>query len=459
MPSVSHRARGWHLTTMGEAMTEIKDKPKASAQGETKPPEVETGTKQGEKKEETKTQASSKSLPLEGIRVVDVGTFLAGPYAATIMAEFGAEVYKVEHPLAGDPFRKLGTPCKREDSTLAWLSEARNRKSVTINLRVPKGAELFRKLVAKCDVLVENFRPGTLESWGVGWDVLSKHNPGLVMLRVSGYGQTGPYRRRRGFAHLAHAFGGLSYLSGFPGQTPVVPGPNPLGDYMVSLYGVIGVMLALRYKEQTGRGQYIDIGSYEAVFRQLDEIATAYGLYGKIREREGSGTIIACPHGHFRTKDNRWVAIACTNDKMFARLAEDAMGRPELAAEGTYGLKEKRLAAREDVDRIVGDWVGSFTRDEVMEKCLAAQVPIGPLNSVADICADPHFKARGNVVTVKDPDVEELLVPGVIPTLSKTPGQISNLGPSLGNATDEVLGKVVGLSPTELAQLHKNQII
>lgn len=438
-------------------MTDTKEKPKAPEQRTTSAPEKTD--KEPKKESAPEPQKTPSSLPLEGVRVVDVGTFLAGPYAATIMAEFGADVYKVEHPLAGDPFRKLGTPTNRADSTLAWLSEARNRKSVTINLRVPKGAELFRKLVGKCDVLIENFRPGTLESWGVGWDVLRKENPGLVMLRVTGYGQTGPYRRRRGFAHLAHAFGGLSYLSGFPGQTPVVPGPNPLGDYMVSLYGVIGVMLALRYREQTGHGQFIDIGSYEAVFRQLDEIATAYGLYGKIREREGSGTVIACPHGHFRTKDNRWVAIACTNDKMFARLAEDAMKRPELAAEAAYGRKEKRLAAREAVDGIVSEWVGSLTRDEVMAKCLEAQVPIGPLNSVADIFADPHFKARGNLVTVNDPDVGEIVVPAVFPSLSATPGRVTNLGPPLGNATDQVLAEVLQLSATELSQLRKNRII
>jgi succinyl-CoA:(S)-malate CoA-transferase subunit A len=298
-----------------------------------------------------------------------------------------------------------------------------------------------------------------LESWGVGWDVLSKDNPGLVMLRVTGYGQTGPYRYRRGFAHLAHAFGGLSYLCGFPGQTPTIPGPNPLGDYMVGLYGAIGVMLALRYKEQTGRGQYIDIGTYEAVFRQLDELATAYGLHGKIREREGAGTVIACPHGHFRTKDNKWVAIACTNDKMFARLAEDAMDRPQLAAEGTYGQKSKRLAAHEEVDQIVGEWTASLTRDELMEKCLAAQVPIGSLNSIADIFADPHFQARDNLVTLDDPEAGEITIPGVIPKLSETPGRITNLGPPLGNGTDEVLGELLGLSDAELAQLHKNHVL
>jgi crotonobetainyl-CoA:carnitine CoA-transferase CaiB-like acyl-CoA transferase len=400
-----------------------------------------------------------KGLPLDGVRVVDVGNFIAGPYAASILSEFGAEVYKVEYPIAGDPMRGLGTPSRRADSTLFWLSEARNRKSVTINLRQPTGAKLFRKLVSKCDVVVESFRPGTMESWKVGWDVLSKDNPGLVMLRVTGYGQTGPFRDKRGFAHLAHAFGGLSYLCGFPGQTPTIPGPNPLADYMVSLYGAIGIMLALRYRDQTGRGQYIDIGTYEAVFRQLDELPTAYGLHGKIREREGAGTVIACPHGHFRTKDDKWVAIACTNNKMFARLAEDAMNRPELAAEGTFGLKNKRLAAHEEVDRIVGEWTASLTRDELMEKCLAAQVPIGPLNSIADIFADPHYQAREDLVTIDDPDVGEITVPGVCPKLSETPGRIKHLGPPHGNMTDKVLGELLGLTVAELAEFHKNRVI
>ena len=245
-------------------------------------------TEDSSSKASQKPSEKPKERPLDGVRVVDVGNFVAGPYAASILSEFGAEVYKVEYPIAGDPMRALGTPSHRDDSTLFWLSEARNRKSVTINLRQPTGAKLFRKLVAKCDVVVESFRPGTMESWGVGWDVLSKDNPGLVMLRVTGYGQTGPYKDQRGFAHLAHAFGGLAYLCGFPGQTPTIPGPNPLADYMVSLYGMIGIMLALRHRDKTGRGQYIDIGTYEAVVRQLDEMATAYGVRGKIRDREGS---------------------------------------------------------------------------------------------------------------------------------------------------------------------------
>ena len=291
-------------------------------------------------------------LPMSGVRVIDLGTFLAGPYAASILGEFGAEVFKVEHPIAGDPMRRFGTPTKRHDATLAWLSEARNKKSVTIDLRQKEGVQLFLRLIGKSDVLIENFRPGTMEEWGLGWKELREANPGLVYLRVSGYGQTGPYRRRSGFAHIAHAFGGLSYLAGFPGETPVVPGTAPLGDYMSSVYGAIGILLALRHREKTGRGQIVDIGIYEAVFRQLDEIAASYGLFGKVREREGSGSFVAVPHGHFRTKDDKWIAIACTTDKMFERLAE-AMEHPELASSGLYGPQRQRLAARDEVNRLV----------------------------------------------------------------------------------------------------------
>ena len=410
------------------------------------------------KKKANKETAAETGLPMAGVRVVDVGTFLAGPYVASIMGEFGAEVLKVEHPIAGDPMRRFGTPTKRPDATLAWLSEGRNRKSVTIDLRQPEGVKLFLRLIAKSDVLIENFRPGRMEEWGLGWDVLSEANPGLVMLRVSGYGQTGPYRDRPGFAHIAHAFGGLSYLAGFPGETPVVPGSNPLADYMSSLYGCIGVLLALRHREAGGRGQIIDIGIYEAVFRQLDEIAAAYSMFGKVREREGAGSFVAVPHGHFRTKDEKWVAIACTTDKMFERLAE-AMDRPELASSTLYGEQRKRLAARDDVIAIVNEWTASLTRDELLERCLAAQVPIGKLNSIADIFEDEHFQARGNLETIDEPGIGEVVVPGVVPTLSETPGRISGLGPRLGNATLEVMKDLLDLSKAEIERLRQKRII
>jgi succinyl-CoA:(S)-malate CoA-transferase subunit B len=272
------------------------------------------------------TQTSSDKLPLAGIRVIDVATVIAGPYCATILGEFGAEVLKVEHPLGGDTCRNFGTPSGSGDS-LVWLSEARNKKSVTIDLRRPDGVRLFKELAAKTDIIVENFRPGTLEKWGLGWNVLHEINPGLIMLRVSGYGQNGPYKNRPGFARVAHAVGGLTYLAGMPKGTPVTAGSTTLGDYFTGLFGCVGVLLALRHKEKTGRGQYIDAALYESVFRCTDELAPAYAMYGTVEERHGPHMKSGCPYGHFPTKDGKWVAIACTTDKMFARLA-DAMGPP-----------------------------------------------------------------------------------------------------------------------------------
>ncbi|MES3032439.1 MAG: CoA transferase [Gemmatimonadota bacterium] len=392
------------------------------------------------------------------MRVIDVGNFLAGPYAASMMGEFGAEVLKVEHPIGGDPMRRFGTPTSRPDATLKWLSESRNKKSVTIDLRQEEGVQLFLRLVEKSDVLIENFRPGTMEEWGLTWEALSRANPRLVMLRVSGYGQTGPYRRRSGFAHIAQAFGGLNYLAGFPGETPVLPGTVPLGDYIASLYGAIGIMVALRHREKTGRGQIIDVGIYEAIFRMMEEIASVYGVSGRIREREGSGSFVAAPHGHFRTRDDKWIAIACTTDKMFERLSV-AMGQPELSSSGLYGDQRKRLAARDTVNAIVIDWVASLDRDEVLRLCLDEEVPVGKVNSIADIFEDEHFIARGNLAHIVDDELGDVVVPGVVPTLSATPGRIDNLGPTLGNATDQVMRELLGMTATELQRLRQQKII
>lgn len=390
--------------------------------------------------------------------MIDVGNFLAGPYAAAMMGEFGAEVLKVEHPIGGDPMRRFGTPTSRPDATLKWLSESRNKKSVTIDLRQEEGVQLFLKLLAKSDVLIENFRPGTMEEWGLTWEAISAANPRLVMLRVSGYGQTGPYRRRSGFAHIAQAFGGLNYLAGFPGETPVLPGTVPLGDYIASLYGAIGIMVALRHREKTGRGQIIDVGIYEAIFRMMEEIASVYGVSGKIREREGSGSFVAVPHGHFRTKDDRWIAIACTTDKMFERLSV-AMGQPQLSSSGLYGDQRKRLAARDTVNAMVIEWVASLDRDDVLRLCLEEEVPVGKVNSIADIFDDEHFAARGNLAHIIDEELGDIVVPGVVPTLSATPGRIDSLGPTLGSATDQVMRELLGLTAAELQRLHQSKII
>jgi succinyl-CoA:(S)-malate CoA-transferase subunit A len=405
-----------------------------------------------------RTETDSKPRPLDGVRVIDVGNFLAGPCAATLLGEFGAEVIKVEHPDGGDPMRRFGTATALPDATLAWLSESRNKRSITCDLLQEEGVELFLALVAKADVLVENFRPGTFESWGLTWERLHAANPRLVMLRITGYGQTGPYRRRSGFAHIAQAFGGLNYLAGFPGETPVLPGTVPLGDYIASLFGAIGVMIALRHAEATGRGQVIDVGIYEAVFRVLEEIAAAYGLHGTVREREGSGSFVACPHGHFKCKNGKWIAIACTTDKMFERLAV-AMRRPELADAAMYGEQRKRLAARDEVNRLVSEWVGSFDRAEILDMCLTEEVPAGKVNSIADIFSDEHIQSRGNLAAVAVAGLGEVVVPNVVPRLSATPGRIDSLGPALGNATQEVLSGLLGLQAEAIARLRERHIV
>jgi len=405
------------------------------------------------------SHADETELPLAGIRVIDVATVIAAPYCAGILGEFGAEVLKVEHPVGGDICRRYGTPTARGD-TLAWLSEARNKKSVTIDLHRPDGVAVFKQLIEKADVLCENFRPGTLEKWGLSWETLHQLNPGLIMLRVTGYGQTGPYKDRPGFARIAHAVGGIAYLSGMPKGTPVTPGSTTLGDYLTGLYGCLGVLMALRYREQTGIGQYIDAALYESVFRCTDELAPAYAMYGTVRERHGpTHNDFACPYGHFPTRDGKWIAIACATDKLFVRLTE-AMGRTELASSGLYGEQKTRLEHRHDVNEIVRDWCGSLTREEILKRCFATGAPAGPLNNIADIFGDRQFHARRNLTAIDDLDLgETIVVPSVIPRLSETPGRIRHLGPKLGQHTDEILENLLGMSKEEISGLKKKRVI
>lgn len=398
---------------------------------------------------------------LSGVRVIDIATFIAGPYAGSILGEFGADVIKVEQPAkgdnpGGDPWRKYGTKTAREDSTLAWLTEARNKKSITLNLREAEGQELLKKLVADADVLIENFRPGTLERWGLGPDVLHELNPGLVILRVTGYGQTGPYKDRPGFARIGHAVGGLTYLSGTPGEIPVTPGSTSLGDYMTGMYGCIGIMMALRHRDNTGEGQVIDAALYESVFRVLDELAPAYAAVGTVREPEGTGTLNAVPHGHFPCGDGKFLSIACTTSKMFERLTQ-GMKRPDLW--DAYGDLAERLKHRDVVIEEVTNWCLSMTREQVMEACIGAEVPAGPINSIADIFEDPQFRARDQLVTVQDPEVGDVTIPGVVPKLSKTPGRIKTLGQGLGASNGDIYGKLLGLSEADIADLKARGII
>lgn len=410
-------------------------------------------------KERDNSAPDSGALPLEGVRVIDLATVIAGPYAASILGEFGADVIKIEKPGEGCSLRRFGTPTEVGD-TLTWMSDARNKRSVALDLRTPEGSAILKRLVASCDVLVENFRPGTMERWGIGWEVLSEINPKLIMLRVTGYGQTGPYKDRPGFARVAHAVGGLAYLAGMPKGVPVTPGSTTLGDYMTGLYGCVGILMALRVRDATGEGQYIDAALYESVFRVTAELAPAYGMYGVVRERRGPhDNNFACPNGHFPTSDGQWVAISCVTDELFARLAE-AMERPDLAADHVYGKKELRLQYQCDVNEVVRDWCGSHTRAEILERCYAARAPAGPLNTIADIFGDRQFHARRMLVAVDDPDLgQTVIVPDTVPRLSETPGRIRHLGPRLGAHTEEVLTEVLGLDEEEIAELKAKEVI
>ncbi len=395
--------------------------------------------------------------PLADIRVLDIATFVAAPFCGTIMAEFGAEVIKIEQPDGGDSLRKFGTMTEAGD-TLVWLSEARNKKSATLDLRTPEGADLFRRLVAQSDVVLENFRPGTLEKWGLGYDALAEINPKLVMLRISAYGQTGPMKDKPGFARIAHAFSGLAYLAGEPGRVPVVPGSTSLADYMSGLYGAVGVLIALRHAAATGEGQSIDLGLYESIFRVLDELAPAYARTGFRRERMGPDTVNIVPHSHYRTADGAYVALACSNDRMWARLTT-AMGRPELADDSRYARPKARDDHRAEVNALVAEWVGGLDTAAVLAACEAADAPASKLLDIADIFADPQYAARENLRTIDDPRVGSLVLPGPLPRMSRTPPELRTAGPALGAANDEIYGDLLGLDHTTRADLASRRVI
>jgi succinyl-CoA:(S)-malate CoA-transferase subunit B len=401
--------------------------------------------------------AETMLQPLDNIRVIDVSSFLAGPFCSTQLAEFGAEILKIELPRVGDALRKFGTITECGES-LPWLSECRNKKSITLDLHKAEAGEILKRLIEKADVFVENFQPGTLEKWGLGWDVLKEVNPRLIMVRISGYGQTGPYKDRPGFGRIGNAFGGLSFLAGYPDRPPVTPGSATIPDYMAGLYGAYGVLLALQARARTGRGQMIDIGLYEPIFRILDELAPAYHLKGFVRQRMGPGTVNVVPHSHYPTKDGRWIAIACTSDKIFARLAE-AMGEPKLADPDAWGRLANRERDRAKVDAYVGEWTSKYDRAELLGNCEKAQVPCGPVYSIDEIFEDPQYAARGNILKMKDERVGELAIPNLVPRLSDTPGEVKWLGPSLGAHNTEVYKDLLGMSAEEMKQLEANGVI
>ena len=389
---------------------------------------------------------TTKHKPLEGVRVLDIATMLAGPFCATILAEFGADVLKIELPGRGCSMRSMGGLNARSDSGFTWLSELRNKRGVTLDLRTPEGAAIFKKMVAETDIVVESFLPGTLERWGLGPDVLKPIKEDIILVRVSAYGQTGPYRKRPGFARVAHGYGGLTYLAGEAGRRPVTPGSTSLGDYITGMYAAIGALLSYIARDRFGVGNIVDIALYEGILRMLDDMIPVYAAEGFVRERMGPDTVNHAPHSHYETKDGQWVALACTNDAMWERMCA-AMGREELVVDERFATMPQRLKHRAAVNEVVADYIGAVDREPLLEHLLSYEVPIGPINSVADIFADPHIQERGPVTMM-----------GVLPRLSETPGELKWAGPKLGQHTDEVLAEL-GLSREEIARLRAAKAI
>jgi crotonobetainyl-CoA:carnitine CoA-transferase CaiB-like acyl-CoA transferase len=403
------------------------------------------------------TISSNDKRPLAGMRVIDLATMIAAPFCAGMLGEFGAEVIKVELPGSGDPLRQFGT-ANATGSSFNWLNEGRNKKAVTLDIRKPEGAELLKRLVAKSDVLVENFRPGTLEKWGLDYETLKAIKPDLILVRVSAYGQDGPYRNRPGYARVAHGFAGLTHLAGDPNGPPVVPGSTALADYISGMYAALGALLALLARERHCIAQVVDVGLYEGIFRMLDELVPVYAATGFVRNRMGADTVNAAPHSHYRTRDNRWVALACSSDKMWERLAR-VMDRMDLVTPETYAFVKQRMVDVSGINAIVQDWMERHDQAEIMEKCLAGEVPLGPINTVADIFEDPQFQARGNLLCMPDAREGTVTIPNTIPRLSVTPGRVESLGPDLGQHNEEIYGTLLGLTVSDLSALRQKGLI
>jgi len=400
-------------------------------------------------------QASREELPLNGVRVLELGSLIAGPYASALLAQFGAEVIKIEPPVDGDPLRKWRK--LHEGTSLWWYSQSRNKKSVTLDLKSGEAREIVRQLAATATIVIENFRPGTLEKWGIGWDDLSAINPNLIMVRISGYGQDGPYSDRPGFAAIAECMGGLRFVTGFPDRPPVRVGVS-IGDTLASLYGVIGALMAMHHlKVNGGRGQFIDVALYEAVFSVMESLIPEYAAQGHIRERSGSSLAGISPSNTYQCGDGQYVVIAGNSDSIFKRLML-AIGRPDLAEDQALARNDGRVQQNDMLDKTIGDWTAARPLEDVLAKMASANVPCGSVYTAADIAKDPHYHARGMIETETLPDGSAIDLPGIVPKLSVTPGKTSWVGPALGAHTDEVL-KSLGFDSEKIAHLRATGVI
>lgn len=395
------------------------------------------------------------SLPLSGLRVLELGQLIAGPFASKILAEFGADVIKIEPPKTGDPLRTWRL--LHEGTSVWWAAHARNKRSVTLDLRQPEGQEVIRKLAADADILIENFRPGAMEKWGLGFKDLHALNPKLIMLRVSGYGQSGPYRDRPGFGVIGEAMGGLRYLSGEPGRPPVRVGVS-IGDTLSGLHGVIGVMMALRHREQQGGvGQEVDVALYESVFNMMESLLPEYSKFGVVRQPSGASMPGIVPTNAYLCSDGRYALIAGNGDSIYKRLME-AIGREDLATDSNLANNVGRAANAERIDAAISAYTEQHPLDFVLEAMNNAGVPAGKSYDAADIAQDPHYQARDMILDATLPDGSVVQVPGIVPKLSQTPGQITRPAPELGQHTAEVL-EGLGIGAAQQAEWKERGII
>ena len=394
--------------------------------------------------------------PLVGLRVLDLSTMNAAPFGAALLGDLGAEVIKVELPGTGDALRGLAPFW--EGRSLYWAALARNKQSITLDMRTPRGRELLLRLVAKADLVMEAFRPGTLERWGLGYDALKAANPDIILVRCSGYGQDGPYRDKAGFGTPATALSGLTYITGFPDRPPI-SWPIALADYLAGLFGALAALAALRDRDQRrAGGQAVDVSLYESVFRLLEAPIVEFGKLGHVRERTGFRTGTSAPVGTYGTRDGRWMVLSVSNERIWARCAE-AIGHPELVDDPRFASNAARVANADALDEYVGGWFVAHDAAAAQAILDEAGVPVCPINSMADVFADPHVAARQDVVAIDDAAVGPVPMPNVIPKFSETPGAVRHSGPDLGEHNDAVYRGLLGLDEATLADLRAEGII
>ncbi|TKR55082.1 CoA transferase [Allopusillimonas ginsengisoli] len=393
--------------------------------------------------------------PLSGIRLLEMGQLIAGPFAAKMLAEFGADVIKIEVPGKGDPLRKWRL--LHEGTSVWWQVQSRNKKSVTLDLRQPEAQAVVRTLVKDMDVVIENFKPGALEEWGLAWEDLKAINPKLIMLRVSGYGQTGPYRNRPGFGVIGEAMGGLRHLSGEPGRAPVRVGVS-IGDSLSALHGVIGILLALRSREQhSGKGQMIDVALYESVFNMMESLLPEYSVFNEVRQPAGSELPGIAPSNAYLCQDGKYVLIAGNGDSIYKRLMH-IIGRFDLADDPALENNAGRVPQAKKIDAAITEWTSKRSQSEVIDALNASQIPVGRVYDIADIAEDPHYKDREMILDSFLPDGTPVKVPGIVPKLSETPGEIRREAPLLGQHTDEVLASI-GITEAQRDAMRERGII